>query len=345
MKLLEIDGAHGEGGGQLARLAVALAAITGRSLRLYNIRAGRARPGLGAQHLTALRAVAELCQGRLEGAALGAGEVILRPGGLQGGGYRFEVGTAGSVALVLQAVLPVALHADGPCRLRIRGGTDVKLAPTLDYLRLVFLPWLAHMGAQVRLLGWHRGYYPRGGGEIELEVSPGRNLRPLVAEERGAIETIVIHAHVAHLPMYIAERMARAAQERLGGTTPLQVTAQVLGDAEATGMGGALTLVARTEHGRLGVSMVAERGVSAERLGEEAGQALRLDLDSGAALDVHAGDQLLVYAALAAGESRFTVRRLSLHARTAMWLIERFLPVRFLVTEESGRTLIRLVRT
>lgn len=157
MSEMLIDGAYGEGGGQLARLAMTLAAITGRAIRLVNIRARRAKPGLAAQHLTALRAVAALCAGELEGAALGATEVGFRPGPIRGGNYRLEVGTAGSVSLVLQAVLPVALRAEGPCRITIVGGTDVKLAPPVDYLRLVFLSWLEDMVVRVRIASVRHG--------------------------------------------------------------------------------------------------------------------------------------------------------------------------------------------
>lgn len=333
---LEIDGAYGEGGGQLARLAIALSAITGRAIRLVNIRARRARPGLAAQHLAALRAVATLCGGELEGAALGAGEVSFRPGPIRGGDYRFEVGTAGSVTLVLQAVLPVALRADGPCRITLVGGTDVKLAPPVDYLRMVILPCLEAMGLRLRIASVRHGYFPRGGGELTLDITPARRLRPLRAESRGAVLEIRGCAHVAHLPRHIAERMGNAARVLLADLAPVQIDVEVLGDESSVGTGGALVLAAHTEHGRLGAAVVAQRGVSAEHLGEEAGRALRAELQSGAGVDLHAADQLLIYAALAAGESRYTARAVSLHAETAMWLIGQFLPVRFRVSQRAA---------
>ncbi len=344
MSWLDIDASHGEGGGQLTRLALALSAITGRPIRLHGIRARRARPGLAAQHLAALRAVAALCGGRLEGDALGSLEVGFRPGVIRGGQFSIDVGTAGSISLVLQAVLPVALRAEGPCRLRISGGTDVKLAPPFDYLRLVMLPWLADLGAEMCIRSVRHGYYPRGGGELVLDVTPSPYLRPLVAESRGTVQEIRGRAHVAHLPMHIAERMAAAARAQLAGFAPVRIDTEVLGDAQASGMGGALVLAAEAPPGRLGSAVVAQRGVTAERLGEEAGRSLSMDLASGAALDVHGADQLLVYAALARGESRFTVREVSLHARTAMWLIEHCLPVRFAVEHHTGIDRVRLLR-
>ncbi len=344
MNFLEIDGSHGEGGGQLTRMAMALAAITGRPIHLQNIRARRPKPGLAAQHLTALKAVAALSGGELEGAALGATEVRFRPGRIGGGDYRFDVGTAGSIALVLQALLPVALHADGPCRLTVTGGTDVKMAPPLDYLRLVFLPWIGRMGARVGIESVRHGYYPRGGGAVSLAVTPSRHLAPLVAESPGPLRAIRGVAHVARLPLSIPERMASAARSLLADLGPVHIETKVLDDAEAFGTGGAMVLVAETETSLLGAACVAERGVPAERLGEDAGHALRAELLSGAAADVHAADQLLIYLAQARGGSRIVVRKASLHAQTVMWLIERFLPVRFRVVALDGLSRIEVGR-
>ena len=330
--VLRIDGSYGEGGGQVSRYAMALAAITGRPIRLVDIRARRPKPGLMAQHLTALRAVAAISGGTLDGAELGARELRFDPGRIAGGEFRFDVGTAGSVILVLQALLPVALRAEAPCRFHITGGTDVRAAPPLDYLRLVFLPWLARMGAQVGIESVRHGYYPRGGGAIVVTVAPCRRLLPLVAERPGRLRAIRGVAHVARLPLQIAERMASAAGAALAGLGPTGIVTRALGEDESSGTGGALVLAAETESGVLGAAAVAERGIPAERIGDDVGKALRAEIESGAAVDVHAADQLLPYLALAAGGSRFTTRTVSLHASTVMWLVEQFLPVRFEVT-------------
>jgi RNA 3'-terminal phosphate cyclase (ATP) len=308
---------------------MALAAITGRPIHLKNIRSGRAKPGLMPQHLTALKSVAAVSGGVLEGAELKSTEIRFQPGRIAGGDFRFDVGTAGGIVLVLQALLPVTLHADGPVRLAITGGTDLRMSPPMDYFLLVFLPWLARMGVKVRIGSVRHGYYPRGNGMVTLEVQPCRELKPLVAETPGPLLSIHGIAHAAHLPLHIPERMAAAANDALGGFGPAQIEAKVLGEAEAFGTGGAIVLAAETGHGVLGAATVAERGVPAERIGQEAGHALRAELDAGAAVDVHAADQLLIYAAQANGLSRLTVREVSLHAKTVMWLIEQFLSVRF----------------
>lgn len=331
MNWLTIDGSFGEGGGQLSRSAMALSAITGQPLHLKNIRARRRKPGLMAQHLTALTAVATVSAGVLEGAALGATEIRFQPGRISGGEYHFEVGTAGSASLVLQALLPVALLADGAVRITINGGTDVRMAPPVDYLRLVYLPWLARMGITASIESVRHGYYPKGNGMIGLAVAPRKQLIPLLAEHPGKLRIIRGIAHASHLPLHIPERMALAARAHLVDLGQVHIETKVLSDDETSGTGGAMVLVAETEHSLLGAAAVAERGVPAERLGHDAGQFLRTELEAGAAVDVHAADQLLIYTALARSTSRFTVRAVSQHAQTVMWLIEQFLPVRFKV--------------
>lgn len=339
--VIEIDCSYGEGGGQLARTAVAAAALTQTPVRLSGIRARRAKPGLAAQHLTAVRAVAELCGANVAEVVLGATEFDFYPGAMRAGRYNWDVGTAGSITLVLQAVLPLAIACGGTVHMRITGGTDVRAAPPLDYFLHIFLPLLARMGAHVRATVLRRGYYPRGGGIVEVEVVPAQALHPLRLEAAGALQAVTAYAHVANLPQYIVERMCTAAASHLEGSS-LQVNAQVLGRDQAIGRGGALTLVARTEHTWLGAAVAAERGVPAEQLGEQAAQALRSELISGATLDIHAADQLLLYMALARGMSTFRVRELSSHARTALWLLERLFPVHYRVVPQGTHLAVEL---
>jgi RNA 3'-phosphate cyclase len=333
-----IDASYGEGGGQLVRTACALAALTGEGVRLVDMRARRRPPGLAAQHLTAVRAVAALCDAEVAGLALGAREIVFLPGRLKAGDFHFDVGTAGAVALVLQALLPAALHAPGPVRVRVIGGTDVRGAPTVDYLQRIFLPLLARTGARVSIRVVRRGYYPRGGGEVELSVEPCARFDGMRLEQPGELQLVEGLAYCANLPGHIATRMADAATARLAGL-PVRIDTRVLGRTEAFGPGGAIVLAARRTHTVLGALAVAERGVPAERLGELAADELRAEIDSHATLDVHAADQLLIYLAQAAGPSVFLARTLSLHVQTVCWLLEQFLPVRF---ETSEGTLSRL---
>jgi RNA 3'-phosphate cyclase len=334
--VIEIDGAYGEGGGQLVRTAVALSALTGTPVALRNVRAGRPRPGLAAQHLAAVRAVAATCDARCEGLELRSGAFRFAPRARPAGGeLRADVGTAGSVTLVLQALLPVLLGARSPTRLVVTGGTDVRQAPTWDYCSRVLLRLLARMGLRVRASLVRRGYYPRGGGELAVEVAPGV---PAPLEPRAGGWRVAGEAHVAQLPVTVAERMRDAARAELGEGA---IAARVLGAEEAIGTGGAITLWAEGQGSVLGASRVAARGVRAEALGAAAGRELAADLASGAALDVHAADQVLVYLALAPGGSSFTVREFTSHARTTIWLLEQFLEARFSLAREGALWRVR----
>ena len=323
----EIDGSYGEGGGQLLRTACALSAITGEPIRLHDIRARRSPSGLAPQHLTAVKAVAALCDAHVDGLELRSSELTFRPGKLRGGEFRFDVGTAGSLTLVLQALLPAALRANAPVRLHLTGGTDVRAAPPLDYLRFVLLPLLAQMGAAVQPTLQRRGYYPRGGGMVELMVQP-HALKGLRLESAGALKAIHGIAHVANLPAHIAARMQQTAVRLLADIAPVEIEQQVLGKDQAIGQGGAIVLWARTEHTLLGGSEVAQRGVPAEQIASAATQVLLAEIGAGATLDLHAADQVLIYCALAQGPSTFLTRTLSSHAQTTLWLLQQFLSLR-----------------
>jgi RNA 3'-phosphate cyclase len=321
----EIDGAWGEGGGQLIRTAVALAAITHAPIRVHHVRANRQPPGLAPQHLTAMRAVATLCGARTHGLELRATGFEFAPGPIMAGEFRFDVGTAGSLTLLAQALLPVLASAPGPCMVRLIGGTDVRAAPPFDYFRHVLLAHLAALGVPVRCMLRRRGYYPRGGGEIEFATEPARP-RARRFSDATPPHAIVGRAHTDHLPRHVATRMIDAARAHLPRQTS-EIEAEVA--AESANPGGSIVLWTRGGGSLLGAGRVAERGVRAETLGTAVGSELAGDLAAGVALDVHAADQLLVWLALADGESAFTTREVTHHARTAMWLIEQFVSVQF----------------
>ncbi|HWQ19733.1 MAG TPA: RNA 3'-terminal phosphate cyclase, partial [Methanotrichaceae archaeon] len=211
--MIEIDGSHGEGGGQIVRTAVALSAVTGTSVRISKIRQGRPKPGLAAQHARAVEALAQICSGDIYGAQPGSSEITFVPGQVQGGRYSIDIGTAGSITLLVQCLLPALTTADGPVHLEIRGGTDVRWSPTIDYVRQVFLPALREFGASVEVLEVRRGYYPRGGGFVALDVTP-RALRPaeLLDPVVSVIEGI---SHSSNLPDHVAARQAESARQVL----------------------------------------------------------------------------------------------------------------------------------
>ncbi|TLZ77636.1 MAG: RNA 3'-terminal phosphate cyclase [Methanobacteriota archaeon] len=334
--MIEIDGAHGEGGGQLVRMAVALSALTATPVRVVRIRAGRPVPGLASQHVTALQAVAELCSGELKGVDVGSSTIEFRPGTIAAGRYAFDVGTAGSVTLVLQAVLPVACSASDAVRLHLVGGTDVRWSPPIDYFARVFLPLLRRLGGHIDIEVQRRGYYPRGGGIAEAVVQPTRAWSPIEPSEPGPVRRVRGIAHVSNLPDDIPKRMAHAAVRRLHGFRDVKFEQRMYRGDEAIGQGGALVAWAETESALLGADSLAERGKPSDRIGEQVAAALRADLDSGAFLDVHAADQLLIYLARATGPSQFRVREISGHMETMMWLLPQFLSSRFGVARDGA---------
>lgn len=323
--MIEIDGSYGEGGGQLLRAAVALSAITQKPVVVDRIRAGRPNPGLAAQHVTALRALAELASAEVEGLVVGSPRIAFHPGDLVAGDHAFDVGTAGSVTLVLQACLPVAFAANASTHLRVVGGTDVKWSPPLDYFAKVFLPWIRRLGGQADLLSHRRGYYPRGGGEVELSIQPTPAWSPIQISEPGPLERVRGIAHVSNLPEDIPKRMKAAAVRRLHGVQDVKIEERVYPSEDAVGQGGALVLWAEREHTLLGADILAERGKSSERVGEEAAEALEAEILSGATVDLHAADQIVTYLALSDRPCAFMVREVSAHLRTMAWLVPQFL--------------------
>lgn len=334
-----IDGSHGEGGGQILRTSLALAALCAEEVEILDIRAGRKNPGLQAQHLACVEAIAGVCRGsRVEGAALGSGRVRLAPGRVRAGGYTFDVakvrGSAGSAGLVLQSVLPALAWAGGESRFEIRGGTHVLWAPPIDYLQQVFLPTLARMGLEADLETVRWGWYPKGGGIVRGVVRPVDYLKGVELTERGALRRVVGLSAVSNLPQSIAERQRRRMLARLEAE---RVPASLeLVDATALGQGTFVLLILQCEGTVAAFSALGAKGKPAERVADEAVDAALAFLRSGAAVDSHLADQLVPYMALAEGRSAMTIPRLTQHLLTNIWVAERFLPVKFHTEEGPG---------
>jgi RNA 3'-phosphate cyclase len=335
MSLLEIDGSTGEGGGQIVRMAAALSALTRIPIRVVNVRAKRKNPGLAAQHATAIQGVAKLCDAKVDGVAVGSQTFEFHPGDLRGGSFTLDVGTAGSISLILQACLPAAFKA-GDVTLTVRGGTDVPWSPPLDYFGHVFLGLLKKMGGRAEVEVAMRGYYPRGGGLVRVRVEGPVRWRPLLLPGRGGIVRIAGRAHASNLPEDVVERMKSAATQRFARYTEVRFHAETLGPDRAVGPGGAIVLWAETPETILGASALAEKGKRAQKVGDEAATVLLKEIESRATLDIHASDQVLAYAAMAQSPSEFLVREVTEHARTMMWLLGSFLGTQFHVTTSQG---------
>ncbi len=330
-----IDGSMGEGGGQILRTSIALAAVLGVRLRVVNIRAKRKNPGLQRQHITAIKAVAALSNARVEGLRLGSTSILFEPRGLRGGRYRFDIGTAGSITLVLQALLPVAAFAPEPVEVEIRGGTDVPWSPPVDYVRFVLKPLLEKFGYSFDIELKRRGHYPRGGGIVVFRVEkPPRRLKPVVLEERGDILAIYGISHCVRLPRHVAERQARSAESILRKylrDVPIRIDLEYYPPDRDPhlGPGSGIVLAAETRRSVLGGDSLGAKGKPAERVGEEAARKLIEDLKTGKALDRHASDMLIPFAALADGKSVLGGARLTLHAYTNLLVVDKMLNIKY----------------
>ncbi len=339
--MIDIDGSQKSGSGTIARDAVPFCILRGEPLRLRRIRARRDPPGLRPQHLAALEACARLCGGRLEGGRVGAEEVTFHPGAaVRGGEFTWDIGTAGSATMLAMTLLPLALFAEGPSVHTISGGLFQDFAPSVFHFRDVFLPALRAMGAEAELEILQPGYVPRGQGRLRLRVSPCRSaLRPLERAEPGRVEEVRGIALDSRLERrQVAERMAgecrRVLRERGVPPDPDRLRLEVLHDSPerpafqrpAVQPGAALAVWARTSTGCLiGSDGAGAPGRSSEAIGAGVGRRLLEDLDSGAAADRYLADQLIPFAALAAGVSLLRIPGPGDHVESRLWLAERIL--------------------
>ena len=323
--MLAIDGSAGEGGGQVLRTALALSLVTGTAFHITRIRAGRRNPGLMRQHLTAVRAAAEVGAATVEGAAVGSGHVAFRPGRVSPGSSVFKVGTAGSATLVLQTVLPALLLAEGPSELVLEGGTHNPFAPPFEFLDRAFLPLLRRMGAAVTARLDRPGFYPAGGGRVRVRIEPARagRLTRLDLLERGAVLRQRAVALIARLPTHVARRELEVVGQALGWDQGDLETREI---ADSAGPGNALLLEIESQHVTEVFTGFGEKGVSAETVAHGAAREAGAYLAAGVPVGQHLADQLLVPLALAGGGS-FRTLPLSRHTTTQIDMLQKFLPV------------------
>ena len=338
MFLLRIDGSYGEGGGQILRTAIALSVIKNKPVEIVNIRSSRPDPGIKPQHYVAIKSIEELCGGESTGLEIGSSHLVFKPGEIKGGNYKFDIGTAGSITLVLQALLLSALKTHEPLTIHVKGGTDVRWAPSWDYFNQVFLCLLKKMGVSVDSQLIKRGYYPKGGGEGALTIKPSDGIHPLILDEKQNFTTINGVIHSANLPEDISTRMKHAAIKILmKKNLAANITAEEK-SALSTGIG--ITLWAQSKDAVLGSAVLGERGVPAEKIGGDAASNLIKDMESGANIDAYAFDQILPYLAVVRNGSACVVREVSSHAKTNMWLVKQFFDVDFKLEKFGDVTII-----
>ncbi|KAG8780597.1 hypothetical protein FRC16_003091 [Serendipita sp. 398] len=350
----EIDGSTLEGGGQILRNGVALAALLQQPVTISNIRKGRSPPGLKAQHAAGINLVGQISEGsNLVGARRDSQTIVFTPGEIKTGRYSADPGTAGAITLLLQIALPCLLFATSPSSesstLILRGGTNATQAPQIDYTEQVFLPFIRkHQQIDAKLDIRTRGYYPKGGGEVSVTIRPTDTpLPPIIALERGEITSIRGRAYVAGLPTKLAKECRDAAVARLlkEGFDPKIINVEYLRElpSNAFGSGSGIVLWAETETGCiLGASAVGKKGMDFDEVGREAAEELAQNLKQGGCVDEYLQDQWIIFGVLAEGKSRVRCGLpLTLHTRTAMWLAAKLTGAKFeQYPDEDGKTVI-----
>jgi RNA 3'-phosphate cyclase len=334
---IQVDGSYGEGGGQILRTALALSAVLKKPFTLYNIRCKRRNPGLQAQHVAAVEALARIAEAQIEGVRFGSQEITFIPQEVHSGEYQFEVKTAGSVILLLQAIfLPLCL-SKGISDITLIGGTHVQWSPSFHYFSEVFLPALEGLGVSATVAIERWGFFPKGGGRIRLKINPIQELKPISLVDRGSLKKISGISAVSKLPKHVAERQKEQALKRIQGELKIDGEIAVLDDVHSDGPGSFLFLLAEYEKVISGFSALGVKGKPAERVADEAVDSLKDYLESEGCVDPYLTDQIVPFMALAKGNSSITTMLITEHLLTNLWVIKHFLDVTISREGEKGK--------
>ena len=341
--MIEVDGSSGEGGGQIVRTSLTLAALTGQPVRLSQIRANRSKPGLQPQHLAAVKAIAAISQAEYTGAALNSTELTLIPAGLRAGRYQFDIATAGALTLVLQTVFLPLSFAAGSSSITLTGGTHVPWSPSFDYLQTHWLPMMADIGFRNQATLQKAGFYPAGGGEVIAKILPSNDLNPYRCLDRGTLVRIRGLSGAANLDEAIIKRQKHQALKRL---YPACRDSKIK-SVRLPGRGKGSFILLRAEFSNCGsacFSALGAPGKPAERVADEAVDQILAFLETRASVDRFLADQLLLPLSVIEGESQFQTERITPHLLTQAEVIRQFLPVEITISgalNQPGSVFIR----
>lgn len=326
MDMLEIDGSRGEGGGQMVRTSVAMSTVTGVPVHLTRIRENRPTNGLSKQHVAAVKAVARMANSEIEGCGIGSSDLLFRPGNEQEYDIDVNISSAGSISLVLQAMILAARNHKRRLNVDICGGTNVMWAPPIDYYSALLFPMMKRMGISADVKIVNRGFYPQGGGRVLTTIDPMGSIKPLNLDSLGELKRIRGICFFQRLADRIPEALMKSCRQILSPEADVDISLQ---ETEGDSRGAGIVLVAEYENGMLGSNALSARGMSPEKSGRDAAKDLLNEMKSGSTIDVHTADQVLPYMAMAEGESSFTVSRISRHLLSQMDTLESFLDVKF----------------
>lgn len=340
--MLEIDGSFGEGGGQILRTAISLSTITKTPVKIKNIRANRPNPGIKPQHYISIQSIKEMSNAEIKDLEIGSPNLTFKPGDFNGGSYKFDIGTAGSITLAFQAIILAALKTKEPLIVKLTGGTDVKWSPSWDYFSNIFLRLLRLTGIIVDSKLIKRGYYPKGGGEAEITIHPCDKIKPITLDNFQEHDSVNGIINIANLPDHIGTRIQHSAIKTLlknDFMSSLEIKKN-----ESLSPGTGITIWSEKQNSILGSTILGEPGLRSEEIGKNVAQNLLKEIESEVTIDNFAFDQLLPYMILAKenGTSTCIVQNISNHAQTNMWLIQQFFDVDFQAKQEESNFVISI---
>lgn len=339
--MIEIDASHG---GQIYRLSLSLSILLQKKVHIHSIRLDRPKPGLMPQHLAVLKTLSGMSNAATEGDFIGSREVIFEPKSFKPKKELIDIGTAGSITLLLQALLLPSIFSKQKISLQVKGGTNVSWSPPAEALTEALFPLIKKMNAECSLKIIRRGYYPKGQGLIEFNSMPCDGLRAINLIEKGVFKKIKIYSNSASLPGHVALEQFNSAKRFLGekGIKEELIESIIEQNANPSSIGSSISCFALHEHSVLEGNALGSRGKPAGKVGFEAGEKLWNEMQSNAAVDIHLADQLLPFMALAEGNSSLLVPGISSHARTSIEVLEKFLPVKFIIEEKKPNYLIKV---
>ena len=339
MDLIRIDGAYGEGGGQILRTSVALSAITNKPIEVFNIRAKREESGLRPQHVTAIKAVASLCNADVENLSIGSSMIRFVPKEMRGGSMKMDVGTAGSVTMILQAVIPAVSLAGKRADLELIGGTDVRWSPTFDYMRYVVRAAYKILGINFDLNVLKRGYYPSGGGIVKASIEQCSKLNVMNMVSAPKVEPKIVSV-CSMLPKHVAERQIASALAKLEKEN-VKCNSYSASFEQSHSPGSSILIYSTSDYGPfIGGDSIGERGKPAEQVGAEAADKFLEAYLSNASIDPYLADTLVLPLSLADGRSRFVVNRVSQHLSTNLYIASKIVNCGYDISKSNGNYIV-----
>jgi len=342
MSIIEVDGSYGEGGGQLLRYAALYAAVTLKPVKIFNIRVKRPNPGLRPQHLTVLRIMKEIFGGEVKGLYIGSKEVFIKFSKISSALGNYNIGTAGSVSLILQSIIPPLLLADKPSEFIIKGGTDVRWSPPIDYMKEVYAYLIKKFGGYVDINVIRRGFYPRGGGIVKVRIEPV-SLKGWIKETREDLDRILVYNNVYRLPKNVLNRQRSRVVSLLKENSfePFQV----VDDFSLNSLDPGTSLIIIGFHDRVSIASggdsLGEKGKPAEKVAEEAFNKFVKWFKSNATLDIHIGDMCIPLAVLARGRTIFSVPNLTRHMESALYVTRKFYDYKIEIIKRNSYILLK----